>query len=353
MLAYTGTVPVLRLGGSPEEMAEQATVLALRPAIRLLDYPLELLAYFLGSKFLARLVVRPLDKLGRRLLPQFPPAHRSEIEALGARVGDPQRVVRANTLFDLKNLQPWRLFGCSSFAPGAERSETGSPLMGRNLDFFPLGYLHEYSLVTVYAQAGCLRFMAVGFPGTVGCFSGMNEAGLAAATHEVFGAPGRGFNPRGIPFASAVRRVLETCETVDQAETAFRKMPQTTAISLVLCDRRTSAVLELCPGAVVRRDPPTGVSVCTNHYVTPELRTWNTPNNFGTDERFRILERMTTAGRQFGVTDLFAVLHAVNNGPLTLQSMVFEPARLRVHLRIGEGPATAHSPTELRLADWL
>jgi hypothetical protein len=353
VLAYSGPVPVLRLTGSPEEIADQAAVLALRPAIRLLDYTVDLLAYFIGSKFLAKLLVPQLEKLGRKLLPRFPTTHRRELESLGESVADMQRVVRANTLFDLKNLQPWRLFGCSSLATVAERSETGTPLLGRNLDFFPLGYLHEYSLVTVYAPHGCLKFVSVGFPGTVGCFSGMNEAGLAAATHEVFGAQGPGFNPRGVPFASAVRRVLETCKTIDEAEEAFRKMPRTTAISVVLCDRRTAAVLEICPNSVVRRDPTTDVCVCTNHFLSPALKSWHAPNTFGSAYRLRVLERMTTASRRFGVSDLFAILHTVNGGPLTLQSMVFEPAHLSLHLSIGKGPASAYSPTELRLTDWL
>lgn len=100
-------------------------------------------------------------------------------------------MVRGNPLFDLKNLSPWRLLGCSNLACGPDRTHTGGPLMARNFDFFPLGYLHEYGLVTVYrsTRPGVKPFAAVGFPGSVGVFSGMNAAGLAIATHEVFSRP--------------------------------------------------------------------------------------------------------------------------------------------------------------------
>jgi hypothetical protein len=53
------------------------------------------------------------------------------------------------------------------------------------------------------------------------------------------------------------------------------------------------------------------------------------------------------------VADLFAVLHAVNMGPMTIHSMVFDPARLRLHLSLGKGPATAIPPTELPLGEWF
>jgi hypothetical protein len=346
-------VPVLRVVGSPEEIAEQATTLALRPAARVLDYPLDLLAWRFKSRTLARLLLRPLDRHGRRLLRRLPAPHRREIAATARLMNDPLRVMRGNTLFDLKGLRPWRLFGCSSLAVPGERSATGGPVLGRNLDFFPLGYLHEYSLVTVYTPATGRKFVAVGFPGTVGCFSGMNDAGLAVVTHEVFGAPGRGFDPRGVPFASAVRRVLETCSTVAEAEAAFRAMPRTTAISIVLCDRETAAVLEVLPGIVDRPRPVRGASVCTNHFVAPGLALSNPPDTFGSDRRHRILCRLAESHDRLGVTDVFRALHLVNMGPMTMQSMVFEPVPLRLHLAIGEGPATLRTPTVLNLGDWF
>ncbi len=352
-LRYAGPVPVLRVAGGPEEIAGQSFALALRPAARLLDYPLDLLAHHLRSRLLARLAVWPLDRLGRRLLPNFPAPHRRELDALAALAGDPRRVYRANTLFDLKNLQPWRLFGCSSLAPDPTRSATGGPLLGRNMDFFPLGYLHEYGLVTVYAPDGCRRFAAVGFPGSVGCFSGMNDAGLAVVSHEVYGAAGRGYDARGVPFAAALRRVLETCATVGEAEAFFRAHRRTTWVSLVVCDREGPAVLEVGPEAVVRRDPPAGVSVCTNHFVGPGLASPVPPDTFGTVRRHRLLERVVAAGGRLGVADLFATLHAANLGPFTIQTMVFEPARLRLHLSMGPGPASARPPAELSLADWF
>jgi hypothetical protein len=274
---------------------------------------------------------------------------------MGAAVGDERRVVRGNTLFDLKNLRSWRLFGCSSVAVGADRTRTGSPLLARNLDFFPLGYLHEFGLVTVHRSRDPRRrpFASVGFPGAVGVFSGMNDAGLAAATHEVFAPAGRGFDAKGQPFAATCRRVLEECATVDEADALFRRTPRTTSVSVTVCDRQTQAVFELSPEAVARRDPERGAVVCANHFLGPVRTNLGRSNPFDTRGRLARLLRFAGAPERLSVEGAWAALDGVSQGPLTIQSMVFEPARLAVRLALGEGPATRLPPAELRLAEWF
>lgn len=351
-LTYAGPVPVLCVAGTPEEIGQQVAELALRPARRILGYPLDLVAAMLRSRVLARLALVGLDRRGRRLATRFATRHRRELLALAAAADDRRRVVRGNTLFDLKNVHPWRLFGCSSLAAGAGRTG-GGPLLARNLDFFPLGYLHEYGLVTVYRGAGVRPFLSVGFAGAVGAFSGLNDAGLALATHEVFSPAGRGFDPRGEPFAALCRRALEECATLDEAEALFRAAPRATSVSVIACDRRDQAVFELSPEGVVRRDPTGGAVVCANHFLGSGRHTLGDTNPFDTRGRLDRLRRAADAPAPLGVPEAWAALDATNQGPLTIQSMVFEPHRLAVHIALGAGPATRLAPTELRLTDWL
>ena len=106
-----------------------------------------------------------------------------------------REAVAANTLWDLKNIRPWQLLGCSSLIVQPPLSATGGPLLARNLDFFGRGYLHEYSLLIVHPArgtaggpsppGGARAFASIGFPGVLGCFSGINDAGLALSSHEV------------------------------------------------------------------------------------------------------------------------------------------------------------------------
>jgi hypothetical protein len=56
------------------------------------------------------------------------------------------------------------------------------------MDYLGLGYLHEYTLVTVYRPRGKRAFVAVGYPGMVGVVSGINDAGLAVTALETTGS---------------------------------------------------------------------------------------------------------------------------------------------------------------------
>jgi hypothetical protein len=355
ILGHVSDVPVLRVRGTPEQMGRQTAELALRPAARLLDYPFDLISNQLWSKRLARLMLPVIDRLGRRLLKRFHPRHRDELFAMAAVMNDEQRVVRANTVLDLKNLRPWRLLGCSSLAAGADRTRTGSPLLARNLDFFPLGYLQQFGIVTIHRSSspGIRPFASIGYPGIVGTFSGMNDAGLAAVTHEVFAPPGRGFDSRGEPFAAICRRVLETCATVNEADAVFRATRRATSVSMAVCDERDQAVFELAPENVVRRDPERGAVVCVNHFQGPARTNFGRDNPFDTFGRLDRLSRAAFASTRLGVAEAWAALGEVSQGELTVQSMVFEPRRLALHVAMGEGPATQRKPVELLLGEWF
>jgi isopenicillin-N N-acyltransferase-like protein len=337
-LGYIHGVPVLRVAGTPEEAAEQTAALAVRPAMPLLDYPLDLLASFVGGKAVARLLFRLVLRVGEKLLAQFPEAHRRELDAYVAAGLDRGRVLAANTMLDMKNIPLGHLFGCSSLVVPAASSATGGPLFGRNLDFFSLGYLHRYNLVTVRARTPATRaFAALGFPGLVGCYSGMNDAGLALASHEVFDPPGpRRFNPLGPPFALAYRRVLEECATTTEAVELLSDTERTTSTMLALCDRDGGLVLELTPDLVAAR-----FAACANHFESQPLAGRRPPRKYHTAERLRTLRSIIDAGAPFGVDRVRAALALVAQGDLTIQTMVFEPRAPRVHVGFGPPPSAA------------
>jgi isopenicillin-N N-acyltransferase like protein len=350
-LTYHDGVPVLRVAGTPEEIGQQLGVLSVRPAPRLLDFPEDLLRHSFKSRLLARLLTRRATRIGGRLLVQFPDEPRRELEAMIATGLDRDRMVLGNTLYDLKNITLPQVLGCSSLIVPPARSATGGPLFGRNVDFFDLGYLHEYSLVTVRPGTGrALAYATVGFPGLLGCFSGMNEAGLALASHEVFGVPGpRRFNPRGVPFTLAYRRVLEECTRTTEVADRLRGIERTTSTLLVLCDRDGGRVLEVTPDHVIEFPQDGDAITCTNHYRSPELARRRPPRKFKTGERLTTLTGLATGPAGFALRDLAAALHAVHQGPLTVQTMVFEPAAGVVHVGFGRPPTTARPPVRLDL----
>jgi isopenicillin-N N-acyltransferase like protein len=262
-------------------------------------------------------------------------------------------LVAGNTMFDMKNDIGGALFGCSAMIVEPGRSATGRPLFGRNLDYPTLGYVQEYSLVTVYRQPGKHAFAAVGFPGLVGVLSGMNDAGLSLAVLEVYAPKEKpAFDPEGLPYAVCYRRLLEECTTVDEAEKLLKSLKRATTSNLAVCDRNGGAVFEVTPTKVVRRPADHGVCNCTNHFCTTELAP-STPFGIGrTRERFAELEK---AGRQekLGVEELHKALHAASHRTHTMQTMVFDPAALTLHLAIGKTPSSGLELRRLELGELL
>lgn len=335
-LKYLNGLPVLLVSGTPAEIGRQKAALLGAAVPRMAQYPQDLLRQIGRSDRWPQLLA-----LGQTLLPQFPTSHLAELESFAtAAPVDRKLLIGVNTLVDSYRGG----LGCSSLIVEPERSATHSPLFGRNLDFFTLGWLQQYTLVTVHRPAGKHAFVSIDFPGMFGCLSGMNDAGLALATHEIL-VSGDGaslFDDHGTPYTLSYRRVLEECTTVEEAEQLLRSIPRTTLLALAVCDRTHSCVLEMTPKSVVRRDADRGLLACTNHFRTKELRA------FGICWRY---PKLVAAQQQPTLTldDVAKKLDEVNMGPMTMQTMVFEPGPLKLHLAIGSCPSSALPLRELDL----
>lgn len=336
-LKYINGLPVLIVSGTPEEIGHQKAVLTSALVKKLADYPQQLL-----ERSNKRGRVAKYLEMCKMLAPQLPPDHRAEMLTFGEQAGvDRDLGILGNLLVDVYRGG----FACSSLIVDAEHSATKGPLFGRNLDFYTLGFLDKYSLVTIHHPKGKHAFASIGFPGLFGCVSGMNDAGLALAVHEVFLARDGAaiFNPKGVPYTFCFRRILEECETVEEAEKLLRSTERSTILSLAVCDREKSVVLEMTPKSVRARHGSHGILACTNHFRDDDLSVFNWCPRY---------QKLIQARRQDLITiaDVAKKLDDVNMGRLTAQSMIFEPATLRLHLAIGSCPSSALPMKLLELA---
>lgn len=330
-LKYINDLPVLIVSGTPEEIGRQKAVLTADVAKKIAQYPSLLLERSSRKDRLPEYL-----RMSKALSQQLPDDYRAELRAFADVSGiDRDLGLLANTLADIYRGS----FACSALIVEPERSATGGPLFGRNLDFYTLGLLDKYSLVTVHRPKGKHAFVSIGFPGLFGCLSGMNDAGLALAVHEVFfardGSPM--FNEKGMPYAFCFRRILEQCTTIEEAERMLRDTERTTILSLSLCDRHNSVVLEMTPKTVAARHSSDSICACTNHFRTDELSVWPTPrlcNRYPKLVQARKLDKLD-------VSDVAEKMNEVNLGRLTVQTMIFEPAPLKLHLAIGSCPSSA------------
>lgn len=336
-LRYRDGIPVLEVYGTPDEIGKQSAELAIKAAPRLVEYPKDCLRA-LGLDFAWPTIVG----MGKRMLPNFPEPYSDELASLTKHSGlNGDFLVAGNTLFDIK-----KFFGCSTVAIEAARSETGSIMLGRNLDFPTLGYLNNYTLVTVYHPTGKHSWASVGFPGVIGCLSGMNDAGLTVNVLEVYSAAdgSERMNLEGVPYALCYRRVLEECSTIDEAVALLRSMKRTTCTNLAVADPNGTAVLEVTTKQVVVRRAENAVCAATNHFVSDSLQTWSGCYRY---KILRDLEKLPTVS----LKDVRRALHEVNQGTLTLQTMIWEPATKKLHLAIGPCPTSRQPMHTLELAE--
>jgi isopenicillin-N N-acyltransferase-like protein len=326
-LSVEAGVPVLQVAGSPETMGRAAGTLVREQA------------RFLMAHYLDVVIPRPLQPMAlnmvRSMEPHIPPRYLEELAGLAEGAGETrEHVFLAATFLDL-----YRSLGCSGFVAVPPATADG-PLLARNLDFATLGVAQHYSLVIVYHPQGFDSFLSVAWPGLPGVVSGMNEAGLVLVMMEV-DDPDRGL--AGIPYQLLYRRVLEECQTVADAEQLIRLSPRTVSNNVLLLDRKgEAAVLEVSRSVVTRRGAEGGLLWVTNHFrargPVAGLRCW----------RYETLGRELRSRRgPLRVSEAAELLGMVHQGSLTMQSMVFLPEAMKLHVAFGEPPTTSGRYVEL------
>lgn len=337
-LAYVGPVPVLTVRGTPAEIGEQFGVLAVKNAPDLAGLR-ERFLEDAGQKGKGWL----FDAMAARLRPAFPPDHRAEVEAAAQVGGRPlSDLLFANTVYDLS-----RGMGCSTVVVEKNRSSTGELLFGRNLDWLPTKGITAHTLVAVFRPEGKRAFAVVTISPIAGCLSGMNDAGLCCtinAIHLRNSKDKAAFDWQGTPMLLAFRRVLEECRTVAEAEALMRGLRRTSAACLTVCDPEHGAVFEITPKALEVRSAVNGVCLCTNHFQTDPLSVEE-----GKCKRLNTLAGLQQKSDKLGVDGVFAELDRVNQGKSTIESMVFEPTKRVLHLKLGDEKSAATEAKAVRL----
>ena len=329
-LKYVLGIPVLFLEGEPEQMGRQQAALVFDVARKYAQVPKRILGQYAGG------VLWPLAvNAGRTLLKNAPDAYQRELNATFAAGQGSQAeidaLVVANALVEL------RCFGqCSAFLVEPQRSANHEMLFGRNFDMPTYGALDRIVLLAVCRPARRHAFASVTWPGFIGVLSGMNDAGLAVACLDSGPAKDQSSSfAAGTPLSFTFRRVLEECTSIPEAQKLLAGVKHTTWMNLAACDRQQAVVFEITPKSVVTRTAENNLLACTNHFRTPELtlmrKCW----------RYEILQGFWQRTQPFAWRDVADVMHKVNLGRSTTQTMVFEPAALRLSLALGRPPTSA------------
>ena len=239
---------------------------------------------------------------------------------------------------------------CSGFAAWGKRSAGGEVIHARTLDF-PIGpkVIADQIMVASAALPGRAAWVAIGWPGLIGQYTGMNSHGLTVCIHDAYnlkhGGSERDFMARGL----LARRMLEAIDphVSDPAEQGAKlaaAQPVACGDLFQLAWPRAageklggapSAVLEFDPSdrkVDIRRGDPSGVLVLTNHF-----RVRTPPEKCSRFENMvDALETLQHSGTPIGLMEARKLLMA-GEQPLAAHSVYFYPDKLELYVALTRG----------------
>lgn len=168
-------------------------------------------------------------------------------------------ILLANVYFDAIK----HLMGCTAFSVDGPEG----PLHARNLDWpSPHALLERHTTVFDFFRGGPQPlYRTVGWPGMVGCFSGVAPGRFAVTLNAVSSGDPAGF---GMPVTLRLRHALETADSFARAVEELRTvaLPCDCLLLVTGVRRGEMAVIERTPTRAEVRSPASGWIAVTNDY---------------------------------------------------------------------------------------
>ncbi len=154
---------------------------------------------------------------------------------------------------------------CTVLAISSRCTKNGRTLFARSMDWFRDAL--EFAAMFVIKPVG--RLSSLGFSETfLGRLGGINEAGLAIGEAST---SWENLQP-GIINGIAVRWVLDTCRTVEDAASFLQKIPYMMGNNYLIADKEDNFILvEANPAKTILATKHGDFAVAANHYISPEF----------------------------------------------------------------------------------
>ncbi len=243
-----------------------------------------------------------------------------------------------------------RAGGCATYARAGSE---GTSVLAQTVDLN--GNLDDQIAVLEIAPARShRRTLVLSFAGLLG-YLGLNSDGLAVGLNLVLGGEWR----PGLPPYLAIRHLLDTAASVDQAVWILGGLRLASSRSVTLCDQRKSAYVELLDDDM--RVVEASQTAHTNHFLHPDFARSDELNVFARNSSLRRLSACMTGLAALrpdaGVEDHFAILSAPpicvpDEGDIrrerTVAGVVMLPSRGEMHVRPGDPSRTKTQVFALR-----
>ncbi len=284
----------------------------------------------------------------------------AEIEAIAEGAGLPyDTVFLMNVFLTLAEQEDKAKFLLGAFGPHCTNvvflppvTKGGDVVHARNLDWAMQGLLSRSGLVTFARPTGRRGFVSVGWLGLAGTLTAMNDAGISIAEESVEARDDTDFS--GEPIMPLLRDAIESASTLREAVERVAKANGTCGyhVSIASGRERDARVVEVTGTRSAVRKPVEGVLAGCSRDLDPALFEGGEPpppeiprDDASSRVRYARVQEIAAErrGEAFGVDEAIALLRdregrIANDG--TLQSVVFVPSRLEVHVAQGTVPAS-------------
>ncbi len=227
--------------------------------------------------------------------------------------------------------------GCSQLAVLSSITQDQQIFVGRNYEWNHKE--EDLKLITtrIKGKAAHIGFSCL-FHGR---HDGMNDKGLVVSMTGggIFGVP---FKHRGPMFWLAIRSLLDSCTSVEDALSCSETLPMTGYFTLLLTDKHSAAIIEVADGKMsthqINKDDTDQFIYSVNHFRLPDMEHFN-KLNCGIITHSKIRQKLINSWykskssdiRKEDIRTLFATLHPrglcnhfYNDGFGTLWSMIFD-----------------------------
>jgi hypothetical protein len=273
------------------------------------------------------------------------------------------RELTVEDLMAANALADWFGMLCSTFSAWGPLTADGQTLTARNLDFPSTSIMERLQLVVIRrGDAGRRSWIGVSWPGLIGVYTAMSDAGVTMLMHDAAGLPPSepvGFTPRALILREALESAA-AANFVEDVRTVFRKrrvlVGNNIHVSGPLGDGRPPAVVFEYDanaregGVTTRTAAASGTAVTTALWCTNHLRLRRPPREcwrYGRlDEQ---LTRMGEAGRQLDPEAALELIRSVKQD-MTLHSACFIPHRKTMYVLV---PAVRDKIVAFKLDEWL
>jgi len=198
-------------------------------------------------------------KVDRKNLKHIPERYIEECEGIADATGESAEIILGISFG--KGPSSFFREGCTAFAVPKTHSVNGYPMLLKNRD---LGYRRIHPQVLAYSRlTGFNEFLGVTTAGNAYWYQGINEKGLVVFNTATL----CGKYEEGMPVNILIRRILEECDTVDEALRFINSNKHSICSNLFMGDHEKVVIAELKNGFPVHVDELKKQDARANHFV--------------------------------------------------------------------------------------